>query len=192
MPHDVVGKLEIYTFGSAANHFSNPPRHAVSGTSPSANGDDSTYSPTLASEHHNAIRHIEHYASAGEFVARWGVLYFAPLPNRYAGRVFVRPGAGHLLNQHYLSSMFPLDENMRVMEHNAFMDMEVKYADSNARDDSREGYVEMLPGTGGAVDDAVVEDVELGMREMEGTVIVPRVREYSRLWLYRNGGSPKD
>lgn len=181
MPHDVVGKLEIYTFGSAANHFNNPPRHAVSSTSLSTTDDN-----------RNAIAHIEHYGSAGEFVARWGVLYFATLPNRYAGRVFIRPGTGHLLNQHYLNSMFPLDENMRVMEHNAFMDMEVKYRRDCADDESREGYVEMLSGMGASADDTVVEDVELGMREMEGRAMAHRVRDYSRLWLYRNGNSPKD
>lgn len=32
LPQDLLGKLEVYTFGSAANHFNNPHRHAVSQT----------------------------------------------------------------------------------------------------------------------------------------------------------------
>lgn len=32
MPQDLLAKLEVYTFGNAANHFNNPHRHAISQT----------------------------------------------------------------------------------------------------------------------------------------------------------------
>ncbi|KAF8935961.1 hypothetical protein BGZ58_004697 [Dissophora ornata] len=74
-----VGKLEVYTFGSAANHF---------------NGDES-------------VRHIEHFANEGDFVAQTGVLAYKTLDgNRYDGILYTNNATGHLLNTHYLQSTF--------------------------------------------------------------------------------------
>ncbi|KAF2442034.1 hypothetical protein P171DRAFT_522936 [Karstenula rhodostoma CBS 690.94] len=99
LPRDILSKLEIYTFGSAANHFNNPQ------TSTSASSFPSSFasSPNI---------HIEHFAHTADFVARWGVLHFSSpaFPNRYAGKVFVREGSGHLMNMHYLGVLFPLRE----------------------------------------------------------------------------------
>ena len=57
------------------------------------------------------IPHIEHYCNEYDMVSRWGALHNVSqvLDNRYSGTVFVRVGAtGHMFNQHYLATMFPL------------------------------------------------------------------------------------
>ncbi|RUP44114.1 hypothetical protein BC936DRAFT_149919 [Jimgerdemannia flammicorona] len=83
LPEDAVRKLEVYTFGNAANHMHDGNR---------------------------LIRHIEHFANGGDFVAQTGVLAYTPLKqpgNEYRGDVYVDAGAkGHLLNMHYLGSTF--------------------------------------------------------------------------------------
>ena len=53
----ILNKLEVYTFGSAANHFNSPT---------TTNG--------------RAVKWIEHYANLGDYVARFGILHFRPLP----------------------------------------------------------------------------------------------------------------
>ncbi|KAI8601824.1 hypothetical protein EDD21DRAFT_321156 [Dissophora ornata] len=74
-----VRKLEVYTFGSAANHFSGNGR----------------------------IRHIEHFANEGDFVAQTGVVAYKTLNgNRYDGTLYINNATGHLLNTHYLRSTF--------------------------------------------------------------------------------------
>lgn len=56
------------------------------------------------------LRHIEHFANWGDYLARSGILAYIPdkLPgNRYEGCVYIDPnGTGHLLNMHYLRSTF--------------------------------------------------------------------------------------
>jgi hypothetical protein len=102
LPGDLMKKLEVYTFGNAANHFSNP-----------------TLKVSLGSAI-NVIPHIEHYANGKDPVADIGVLAFQPsrkkatakpLPKanssppttsapglRFKGRLFARWNtSGHLL-----------------------------------------------------------------------------------------------
>lgn len=96
MPVENIAKLEVYTFGCAASHFNNPLRAVDPGTQKSRKG---------------VIPYMEHYANSDDIVTRWGVLYNAckTPSNSFMGKVFVRRYAtGHLLNQHYLSTMFPL------------------------------------------------------------------------------------
>jgi hypothetical protein len=97
--HTSLSKLEVYTFGSAANHFSNPRRKKEK-----------------VGRQSRAIGHIEHYANNKEFVARWGVLNLTKFlkggKNTFFGTVFERQAGGHLLNQHYLDYMFPLNKSM--------------------------------------------------------------------------------
>lgn len=117
LPQDLLSKLEVYTFGNAANHFNNPHRYVSSQRktlvpSPDAKVDGggqangvstSTAVPRLVSETSSSkpsdisgrvIGHIEHYANMTDFVALLGVLHFAssaaasPLMPRYIGRVF--------------------------------------------------------------------------------------------------------
>lgn len=57
------------------------------------------------------IAHIEHYCNSQDMVTRWGALFSAKsiLQNRFCGHIFINEGAsGHMLNQHYLSDMFPI------------------------------------------------------------------------------------
>ncbi|RUP44876.1 hypothetical protein BC936DRAFT_148908 [Jimgerdemannia flammicorona] len=83
LPEDAVRKLEVYTFGSAANHM-----HDGNGL----------------------IRHIEHFANGGDFVSQTGVLAYTPLKqpgNEYRGHLYIDSKAkGHLLNMHYLGNTF--------------------------------------------------------------------------------------
>ncbi|KAL1867518.1 hypothetical protein Daus18300_006362 [Diaporthe australafricana] len=134
----------------------------------------------------NAIGHIEHYCHSTDFVALWGVLHFkaASTADRnapvFAGRAFSRAGPwgqeGHLLNQHYLNAMFPLErkggggkgELVGCAETNAFMESEVTVGAQEGDDE---------PGPPGV----------LGV---EGSTVTRKVKELSRLWQYRNGRSP--
>ena len=106
LPQDLLAKLEVYTFGNAANHFNNPHLHllsqhaalshptAVSTTKtttqvhyhdPLVNGGNDVVhvaqpntvkSSRQSSSSGKTIRYIEHYAHSSDFVARWGVLHF--------------------------------------------------------------------------------------------------------------------
>ncbi|KAL2268394.1 hypothetical protein VTJ83DRAFT_3240 [Remersonia thermophila] len=137
-PQDLLSKLEIYTFGNAASHFNNPhrrvstERQARKAALAASNDPAGLATPPQASDLTRvtdpcdppirAIRHIEHYAHARDFVALWGVSHFAASPPpvvcphtkeaapellsssssqdaighvmipRFAGRLFVRAG----------------------------------------------------------------------------------------------------
>ncbi|TDZ41196.1 hypothetical protein CTRI78_v009868 [Colletotrichum trifolii] len=149
---DSLKKLEIYTFGNAANHYNNPM--------------DQSGNPVIG--------HVEHYGNKHDFVARWGVLGFKDLIREqdrqlmdretdegrshagevvrvlkesrlrvrdtvrhlkqapqllndaimgfekrhytFYGTTFTNPVNGHLLNQHYLDSLFPLNEDLTAVK----------------------------------------------------------------------------
>lgn len=105
VPQDLLAKLEVYSFGNAANHFNNPHLHLLSQhaalSNPKAvsttrtmtqvhyhdpiapldsqlphNYPNSTRSSRQTSSSGKTIRYIEHYAHTSDFVARWGVLHF--------------------------------------------------------------------------------------------------------------------
>ncbi|ORY14601.1 hypothetical protein BCR34DRAFT_599145 [Clohesyomyces aquaticus] len=178
LPHDVINKLEIYTFGCAANHFNNPHRTERSL--------DAATDHKASTRNEKAVRHIEHYANDSEFVARWGVLSFANTQNRYMGRVFVRSGTGHLLNQHYLNNMFLLDANNKVLENNDFMDRYVDFeGEDMAREDAAQTFINGGVGTGGAR----LVDIQSPVDRVPDRM---RVRDFSRLWQYRDGQVPED
>jgi hypothetical protein len=68
------------------------------------------------------IPYIEHYCKSQDMVTRWGALYSAKsiLQNRFCGHIFINEGAsGHMLNQHYLSDMFPLHNRKAGAGHEA-------------------------------------------------------------------------
>lgn len=254
LPQDLLSKLEVYTFGNAANHFNNPFRDdaakakaereplaaavdaaqgptagaaqsaskPVEGGKPQAsrNNDPPLTPPTPVSpspmlstppaspgalagletgsrnpvvQSGNAIGHIEHYCHATDFVAQWGVLHFKsrsveepPRAPPFAGRVFSRTGAwgqeGHLLCQHYLNAMFPLErdgetgEPVRCADTNDFMEEEVTVRGrAEGGGDTDDGQPPWSPGM-------------LGRGGAES--MTRKVKELSRLWQYRNGGSP--
>ena len=128
VPGKLIKKLEVYTFGNAANHFNNP-EHAPDIFSRSSTSGSSEQPDR------RAIRHIEHYANRHDFVSRWGVLSFASARgrsnNRYCGRVFEQNRRGHQLNQHYLDTIFPLNEKSGygLADENLFMESEVQVAE---------------------------------------------------------------
>ncbi|KAE9579268.1 hypothetical protein CGCF415_v004075 [Colletotrichum fructicola] len=169
-------KLEIYTFGNAANHFNNPKI------------DEGEY----------VVGHIEHYANDGDFVAEWGVTHFKSLiskqakeaknhskkfhlhkrqshetaigsilgvtarQNNFSGLLFKNKGKwGHLLNQHYLDRILPLNDTLT-------------------------GVVESKDGWGNKhfLDAAMVQG--RGLRKGDKN----KVANESRLWKYINGREP--
>jgi hypothetical protein len=101
-------KLEVYTFGSAALHFKNPPG--------SHNPPPNSLAALTFKDHlliHNppnprAVSHMEHYCNEFDMVTTWGALSSSESPGTaFLGDVFVAEGAtGHLLNQFYLYQWF--------------------------------------------------------------------------------------
>lgn len=105
LSHEVISKLEIFTFGNAARRFNNPllAKH------------NSSVDEDKGGRGERVIKHIEHYANSEDFVANIGVLNFTSPSaqpyadgNAFSGLVFIREGSGHLLNMHYLDKMFPM------------------------------------------------------------------------------------
>lgn len=199
LPEDILQKLEVYTFGNAANHFNNPHKTIADLK------DDETADGSQSSE--KAIRYIEHYANDEDMVARWGVLHFTHVRNRFMGRLFQRKGSGHLLNQHYLNYMFPLGPDNRALDKNDFMETEVELG-HDEMDSDREGLeaslCDLLSGSDSDSSDderAVVDDVNspvLPVVPIHSSTSShripkhPKVKDFSRLWQYRNGRSPRD
>jgi hypothetical protein len=197
LPQDKCQKLEVYTFGNAANHFNNPVRSGIS---------HGGYEPHQHKHHHkNAIRHIEHYANQGDFVSQFGVLNYTSLQNRFMGRVFVSPSSGHLLNQHYLHAMFPLDPNTRTcLDSNAFMEMDVYIGVDDLKVEGREGVRKSLTVKDEKDRVAFVGDANSPVSPIKRTWSlmgdpehgIPgrplKVKDFSRLWQYRNGQVPDE
>ena len=101
VPQDLLAKLEIYTFGNAANHFNNPHLHYLSQAAATDYPNKPVTTKTITQVHYHepvtqdstthrprsnrqesssgkTLRHIEHYAHTKDFVAQWGVLHFVP------------------------------------------------------------------------------------------------------------------
>lgn len=143
-------KLEVYTFANAALHFHNP-RDRTTNT--------------------RAIEHIEHYCNEHDLVCSWGALSSnatpystAPTDTQFHGRVFVSKGAtGHLLNQYYLSKMFPVPPT--TVNQNPFLNET-------------------------AIPDMAINDKFWVPRTGIGGPPGARVRDISRLHHYLNGQSP--
>ncbi|KAK0654439.1 hypothetical protein DIS24_g5239 [Lasiodiplodia hormozganensis] len=203
LSEDILHKLEVYTFGNAANHFNNPAK-----SSSYSNHEEDGQGRRRKEK---AIRYIEHYVNDEDMVARWGVLHFIHVPNRFMGRLFQRKGTGHLLNQHYLNYMFPLGSDNRVLDKNDFMDSEVDL-DHDDFDVDREGLedslCELLSGSDTDSDSdtsettAIVNDFNSPVLPIASAHSLanssrrlpkhPKVKDFSRLWQYRNGRSPRE
>ena len=84
----IKGRLEVYTFGSAALRFENP--------------------WVDKEETGRLVEHMEHYCHEEDMVCRFGALSSLKMKDEvYRGKCFVWKGRpGHLLNQHYLKDMF--------------------------------------------------------------------------------------
>lgn len=213
-PREILQKLEIYTFGNAANHFNNPRTKRDHGV-PRPKG--------------RAIRHIEHYANSMDFVSRWGVLHFKkrtaqqdgqtivygehsnilseqPVPkkglnilqvkkhnkldedwNAYEGACFERNGSGHQFNQHYLDNMFPLDDSRtKVLTNGNGSPVAGTFMASMVKihNDPKEVYARVRRQNGEAE-----QDDQNGVNGV--TPETTRVYHVSRLWQYVNGGKPE-
>ncbi|KAJ5535622.1 hypothetical protein N7513_008808 [Penicillium frequentans] len=153
LPQPILERLEVYTFANAANHFNNP-RRAF-----------------------HAKQNGKHYANSADMVSLIGVLHFITIPNRYIGRLFIRASSGHLLDQHYLDTMFTLGPDHKVLENNPFMDMEVETR---------------LNGTPHENCEETLLPISSTEPRQENHSPVLRVKDYSRLWQYRNGGIPSE
>ncbi|KAK5073293.1 hypothetical protein LTR70_010321 [Exophiala xenobiotica] len=174
---ELLKKVEVYTFGSAANHFNSP--------------EDTKGNRT--------VKHIEHYANLGDWVSLFGILHFRPLPkpgknpysskqarkemeNRYVGRLFVRKGSGHQMNGNYLDYYFPMstddkDRLVAVKDDNDFMSSELNeqiLADCDIASKVSEKDVWDCSPRGQHCEDA------------------RQIKDVSRLWRYRNGMSPEE
>ncbi|EDP56904.1 hypothetical protein AFUB_016260 [Aspergillus fumigatus A1163] len=192
MPRELLQNLEVYTFGNAANHFNNPFKTLSQAHRNEAAGETPQVNPAAIAT--KTIRRIEHYANSKDFVSVWGILNFADIPNRYMGRVFVRPGSGHQFIQHHLDTMFTLGEDMKTLDTNEFMEMEVEVPLDELHRLKADGT-----GTGDSVDhhdiDFPYEEVNADVPLLQSDGSIRRkmkVKELSRLWLYRNGASPMD
>ncbi len=79
VPAEQLRKLEIYTFGNAANHWNAPVVSSLSsngtGHNPSTNSDSLNSNGTTGQR---IVRHIEHYANEGDYVSKFGILHFRP------------------------------------------------------------------------------------------------------------------
>ncbi|KAF4449878.1 hypothetical protein F53441_6913 [Fusarium austroafricanum] len=169
MPLDIMQKLEVYTFGNLANHFNNPLRR------------NDPNSPVIA--------HIEHYANEKDFACRFGVLnftrHYTQNENRFAGKVFINRGGGHMLNQHYLDDMFPLNKTLRKARN----PREGDFMNHNVRINRNDGTIkettraELPPGLVITWD----EGAKNGIVKLDD---VPKMGDLSRLWKYRNGQLP--
>ncbi|KAF2418453.1 hypothetical protein EJ08DRAFT_666199 [Tothia fuscella] len=206
IPQDRLQRLEVYTFGNAANHFNNPHRSLASAEN----------SMTLNTENNRptkALRYVEHYANDGDFVAQFGVLNFTQVSNRFMGRVFKSPNSGHLLNMHYLHEMFPLetvDGVIRAKDVSEFMEMSVTKDPETP--DAREDLLTSIFGSGtqreAASSMAFVGDVNTPLSPLTLNSALPaddgagsgsqqsweqwKVKHFSRLWQYRNGNGPPE
>jgi hypothetical protein len=203
--------MEVYTFGNAANHFNNPDLY-----DPNTNYGRKRLAEAAAAEKKDptdrvrtkVLGHIEHYANAGDFVSQFGVLNYTRIQNRYMGRLFLAPGSGHLLNQHYLYKMFALNpERTACADTNDFMEMEVRVNkhDVEEEDDRESVWGSLVDGDEGSAEvvkdkgvafvgdvNAPVKPVVMGARKDGVSVKRFQVKDFSRLWLYRNGGEPED
>ncbi|KAB8256086.1 hypothetical protein BDV32DRAFT_105784 [Aspergillus pseudonomiae] len=193
LPENVLRKLEVYTFGNAANHFNNPYKSFLGYGEPPAT--DSTISEQDASvQAERSVLHIEHYVNAFDFVCVWGVLQFARVPNRYMGRIFVRSGSGHQLNQHYLDTMFTLGPDRRVLDTNEFMEMGARTVEyekilpKHVRHERNEVLVTHKRLSDGY---RTTPAIQRGLGDQDERRPL-KVKDLSRLWQYRNGGSPVD
>lgn len=187
LPQHNISKLEIYTFGNAANHFNNPML---------APNDQSA--PTNESDGTRLIKHIEHYCNEWDFVARFGSMRFCKNPpdNRFVGRMFVRKGhGGHLMNMHYLDKMFPVDDKHEDAE---FLDA-VVLVDEDAATGRETAAVEQgYLGEQHANPREQITDEQMTMLKRAQSDIASKsakkqkgktVRDLSRLWRYRSGGA---
>ena len=204
MPTKNVSKLEVFTFGNAANHWNNP----------------------MGVDNQPVIEHMEHYVNEADWVARFGILHFRQLrgrttaieaqestvvdtpsvnrvvkpqtptmpddkikkkstsdleskrwdKDRFKGRMFKRTNCtGHQMNQHYLDNMFVMDGELKQV------------LDSEDGNESTR-FMELEMDQDLLESDDVVVPVIAGKQQDKHE----KVKDHSRLWKYINGRTPED
>ncbi|KAJ0161740.1 hypothetical protein CTA2_5669 [Colletotrichum tanaceti] len=219
-PREVLQKLEIYTFGNAANHFNNPRVKRENAVPRPKN---------------RAIRHIEHYANSRDFVSRWGVLHFKKQTarkngrflglgeitaliargtetvkavtrpavrqadkldsewNAYEGALIERSGSGHQLNQHYLDNMFPLDNSLsRVQTNGDGSPLPGTFMGSLTKVRNDPWKIDEQRRLTNGTEGTAHHYNNNNNADDGGDFEEKRVYEVSRLWKYVNGYSPVD
>ncbi|KAI9668760.1 MAG: hypothetical protein M1831_000829 [Alyxoria varia] len=210
LPAHLFGKLEIYTFGSAASHFHNPLiSQTKSKSEPATPGGSGILMPLKTTKSappllqspppmaDRLIGTIEHYVNSRDLVPRWGVLYHVLMEDSgttYSGRVFVHENAtGHLFDQHYLEPMFPILEKASIEqgEPKLFLNHKVNIGSTglfraSTLGDMADKYQNRLEQ---------VHESNLGeskAREDDESLEMVKVKHLSRLWGYMGGRSPQD
>ncbi|CAD6455951.1 f2bb4969-fd20-4266-9d11-c98415a445f8 [Sclerotinia trifoliorum] len=217
IPQDLVRKLEVYTFGNAANHFNNPHlrreyqgRALANPALPAADLNKPADPLTNQERNGKSISHIEHYAHTYEIVSRIGILHFAnnhnndALAPRFMGRIFEVKARGHMFVQHYLDTMFPLTRRRRRKL------PEISQGSGKGPDDDtqpgsvvvdaefmksvveREGRVAPEDSLGREDWEVSITDLEGIENGLVGGMTRVQVRNLSRLRLYLNGRIPED
>ncbi|KAK6858610.1 alpha beta-hydrolase [Apiospora arundinis] len=194
VPRDLLAKLEVYTFGAAANHMSSPRKYTGNRTLGQSTQVNGVRTSDISALNSGLIRYIEHYTFSTDPISLTGVLLFSrnipstyPPPN-YGGCVFQSNTlrGGHQFIQHYLDGMFPLARTdngdfVGCAETNEFMESTVDFVERSS-DQVEERVIPRVlsEATIMAIDGDPDGSVENGKR----------VKDYSRLWLYRNGLCP--
>lgn len=129
-PEEILSKVEIYTFASAANHFSRPTSKDLE-------------FPFLRTTNTAPFGCVEHFANEGDFVSQFGVIGNAPTPpadlapgspipvlnGHFGGRIFLRRGhTGHLFNAHYVNPADSILDDPEVRRHSNL----IKYLDGGS------------------------------------------------------------
>ncbi|KAL9041103.1 MAG: hypothetical protein Q9180_001503 [Flavoplaca navasiana] len=187
LPVACMSKIEIYTFGSAASHFSNPLIEAPRASPSRVKALDGELDEEHPSPRH-VISHIEHYANEYDLVCRWGTLHCTggDLNNRYAGSVFVRMGAtGHMMNQHYLDFMFSIPGEPEPACAEAFLDSTL-ITDEALAMKREEVATSTARGPQNAKSGREASKYCVG----QGIHNRQTVKDVSRLWRYQKGQSP--
>ncbi|KIW57056.1 hypothetical protein PV05_05660 [Exophiala xenobiotica] len=206
-----IRKLEIYTFGNAANHW-NAPANGGGSNSSLSTALDSSNGVLQDNQSQRLVKYIEHYANTGDYVSRFGILHFRPdharpnsavsgttparrTPsanidpriedkNRFIGRLFKREGSGHQLNQHYLDNIF----EMKNVDTSVLKKGRVK--DGNPYMDSQVDVAAIEWDTVQSID-STIDGSGNGRAANAGTGgPTKQIKQESRLWGYRNGGDP--
>ena len=216
LPAENVGKIEVYTFGNAANHFNSPEQAYLNlgaGSEPEE----------PENENHQLVPYIEHYANTRDWVSRFGVLRFRQMPNlsrvkqqsaakergkaktktpqktigtvaqlgemQYVGRLFLREESGHQLNGNYLDNFFTMDQHLTIVQDgNAYMDMLLDEVYFEQSDTVRLAGSDAKGGENDHHDSTARHDSgrAAGYNDTQSL----RIKDVSRLWTYRNGGTP--
>ena len=127
--------------------------------------------------------------------------------NRFVGRMFKRVGfPGHQMNQHYLDNMFVMDEKLTKVLDDEDVGVQSEHS-SNGKTKGVESFMHMeidhemletddavVPVPARKKDDRTVKNgVQTRSEGRKQALNAPtKVKELSRLWLYRNGRTPED